>query len=72
MAFWAMLIGNILMLTMGLLGIKVFSRIIEIPKKIIVPIIISLSIVGAYAMNNSIFDIWVALAFGVIGYIMQK
>lgn len=70
--FGAMLIGNILMLTLGLLGIKVFGKIIEIPKKIIVPIIISLSIVGAYAMNNSIFDIWVALAFGVIGYIMQK
>lgn len=70
--FGAMLVGNLIMLALGLLGIRIYSKIVEIPKKIIVPIIISLSIVGAYAMNNSIFDIWITFVFGIIGYIMQK
>lgn len=70
--FSSMLVGNILMLLLGLLGIRLFSKVIEIPKKIIVPIIITLSIVGSYSMNNSIFDVYIALVFGVIGYFMQK
>lgn len=70
--FSSMLVGNIIMLTVGLLGIRIFSKIVEIPKKIIIPIIISLSIVGSYSINNSVFDIYVAIGFGIIGYLMQK
>ncbi len=70
--FASMLIGNVLMLILGLLGVRLFCRVVEIPKQIIIPVVITLSIVGAYSMNNSVFDIWVALAFGVVGYLMQK
>jgi len=70
--FSSMFVGNTLMLILGLTGARFFSKIVEIPKKIIVPVIVSLSIVGSYSMNNSIFDLYVTLAFGIIGYIMQK
>lgn len=70
--FSSMIVANILMLVLGLVGIGLFSRVVEIPKKIIVPTILTLSIVGAFSMNNAIFDVYVALAFGVIGYLMQK
>ncbi|NCB17630.1 MAG: C4-dicarboxylate ABC transporter permease, partial [Synergistales bacterium] len=70
--FASLFVGNILMLIIGLLGVRLFCRVVELPKRIIIPVIITLSMVGAYSMNNSIFDMWVCIAFGVIGYIMQK
>lgn len=70
--FSAMLIGNIVMLILGLAGIRLFSKVVEIPRKIIIPMILSLSIVGSYSMNNNVFDVYVMLLFGVIGYLMEK
>lgn len=70
--FASMLVGNLLMLILGLLGVRLFCRVVEIPKQVIIPTVITLSIVGAYSMNNSVFDLWVALGFGIIGYLMQK
>jgi len=70
--FSSLLVGNVLMLLFGLLGVRLFCRVVELPKRIIIPVIVTLSIVGAYSMNNSIFDVWVCIGFGVIGYIMQK
>ncbi|AEE92222.1 conserved membrane protein of unknown function [Tepidanaerobacter acetatoxydans Re1] len=70
--FSSMLVGNIIMLILGLTGIRLFSKVVEIPKKIIIPVILSLSIVGSFSINNSIFDVYVMLLFGIIGYFMQK
>ena len=70
--FSSLFVGNILMLIFGLLGVRLFCRVVELPKRIIIPVIVTLSMVGAYSMNNSLFDVWVCIAFGVIGYIMQK
>ena len=70
--FSSLFVGNILMLVFGLLGVLLFCRVVELPKRIIIPVIVTLSMVGAYSMNNSIFDVWVCIAFGGIGYIMQK
>lgn len=70
--FCTMIVANIAMLLMGLLGIRLFSKVVEIPKQVILPIIIALSMVGSFAINNSVMDMWVALAFGVIGYFMKK
>lgn len=70
--FCTMIVANIVMLLMGLFGIRLFSKVVEIPKQIILPIIVALSMVGAFAINNSVMDMWVALAFGVIGYFMKK
>jgi len=70
--FSSLLVGNILMLALGLLCVRLFCRVVELSKRIIIPTIITLSIVGAYSMNNSIFDVWVCIGFGVIGYLMQK
>ncbi|CAM3798442.1 tripartite tricarboxylate transporter permease [Parendozoicomonas haliclonae] len=70
--FSSMLIANFLMLIVGLLGIKLFCRIVEVPKVLIVPMIAMLAVVGAYSMNNSMFDVGVALGFGFLGYLLTK
>ena len=64
-------LSNIFVLIFGLTGIKIFSKIVECPKGILIPIIFLLSIVGSYAINNSIVDIWWMLAFGILGYFMR-
>jgi len=70
--FAGLMIANICLLICGLLGIRFFARIISINRNILLPVIFVLSIVGSYAMRNSLFDVWFALLFGIIGYFMQR
>lgn len=70
--FSSMMLANIAMLIVGLIGIRFFARAITIRKSILLPTIFVLSIVGAYSMRNSMFDIWVALFFGLVGYFLQR
>ncbi|MCL1940630.1 MAG: tripartite tricarboxylate transporter permease, partial [Synergistaceae bacterium] len=70
---YAMLIlANIFMLIIGLTGIRVFTKILKIPTNILMPLVFVICLVGAYASNLSIFNMQVALLFGVIGYIFNK
>ncbi len=70
--FSSMLVANIAMLLIGLLGIRFFCQISKVPKLLMIPIIIFLSIVGAYAINNSMFDVGIAISFGVLGFVLNK
>ena len=67
-----LVLSNIFLLIFGLTGIKVFAKIVEMPKGILIPLILLLSIVGSYAINNSVADIWWMLGFGVLGYFMKQ
>ncbi|WP_424179366.1 tripartite tricarboxylate transporter permease [Yoonia sp. TsM2_T14_4] len=73
--FWfivgALLTANVFMLIFGLTGIKIFTKIVEMPRSIIIPLILLLSIVGAYAVNNAITDVYWMLGFGIFGYFMR-
>ncbi len=70
--FSSMLVANIAMLTVGLIGIRFFTKAITVRKSILLPTIFVLSIVGAYSMRNNMFDVWLALSFGVIGYFLHR
>ena len=70
--FAIMLLANITMGIVGLLGIRFFIKALNVPKQIIVPIVLTLSVVGSYSMNNSMFDVFITIAFGIIGYLMLK
>ncbi len=70
--FSAMLVSNFLMLFFGLFGIRFFSKIVDIPKVLITPMIIVLSMVGSYSINNNVFDVGVTVGFGILGYFMVK
>ena len=73
--FWfiigAMFIGNLFLLLFGFTGIKLFTKIVEVPKHILMPIIIILSVVGAFSINSNIMDVYWMLFFGIIGYFMK-
>ncbi|SFP31526.1 tripartite tricarboxylate transporter permease [Salibacterium halotolerans] len=70
--FFSLMITNILFMAFGLAFTKYFAAVLKVPAVILGPIILMLSIVGAFAIQNSYFDIWVMLAFGVIGYIFRQ
>ena len=73
--FWfivgALMTANFFMLIFGLTGIRVFTKIVEMPRVVLIPLILLLSIVGAFAVNNSITDVYWMLGFGVLGYFMR-
>lgn len=73
--FWfivgALVMANCYMLLFGLTGIRLFTKIVEMPRSVLIPLILLLSIVGAYAVNNSVNDVYWMLGFGVFGYFMR-
>src|SRR5699024_11279465 len=66
------LLANILMGIIGLLAAKYFIKASQAPMVLLSPIIIVLCIVGSYAINNNIIDVWVMIVFGFIGYFLRK
>jgi putative tricarboxylic transport membrane protein len=68
----SMYIGNAMGVLLCLFLVPFFAAIMRIPSPILTPIIVLLSLIGAYAVNNSTFDIWLVLIFGLIGYLFKK
>ncbi|NLJ81258.1 MAG: tripartite tricarboxylate transporter permease, partial [Firmicutes bacterium] len=66
------IISQIFMMGIGLLGIKGFSYVLKIPSNIVMPAVLGFSIVGSFALRNSSFDILVMLAFGILGFLMER
>ena len=70
--FGSMLVANIMFLLMGLYAAKIFARISLVPINLLWPIVFALSVIGAYALNSSLLDIWIVLIFGVIGFFARR
>ncbi|KAB2478771.1 hypothetical protein BU600_00010 [Staphylococcus arlettae] len=67
----AMLFASIMTFIAGRAGIQIFSLLLKAPYSIIATFIIMLSLIGAYATNNDLLNIWIMLLFGVVGYLMK-
>ena len=70
--FEALLLSAIPTVIFGLLLFRVAVKVIRIQPKHLFPVIVILSIVGSYAVNNNLFDVWVMLAFGVLGFLLRQ
>lgn len=74
--FWgviaSMYLGNVVLLILNLPLIPLWIQVLRIPDKILYPLIILFCLVGAYSINNSVFDIGVMVFFGVAGYLLKK
>lgn len=66
------ILANLLLIPLGFLAIRTGSLIIRIPRQIILPLILMFCIVGAYAIDGSYFDVWVMLAMGVLGVVLER
>lgn len=68
----SMYLGNIAGLIIVLATVPVFAAIMRVPFGIVAPLILVVCAIGAFTVGNSIFDIWLMLAFGVVGYVFKK
>ena len=70
--FAALLIANIVMLVLGLFGARLWIKVTVIPKKVLLPAILAISIIGSFAVHYSFFDVATCIGFGVAGWILKK
>ena len=70
--FAAMMLANLAMLAVGCAGVRFFAKIVSVEKKMLYPIILVISLLGAFAINKTVFDVGVCVLFGVLGWLMNK
>ncbi|HUX21329.1 MAG TPA: tripartite tricarboxylate transporter permease [Spirochaetia bacterium] len=70
--FSVAVISQFFLLVIGFLGIKAFRWIFKFPRNVVLSGVLIFSIVGAYALNNDLFDVGVVLVFGLLGFLMEK
>jgi putative tricarboxylic transport membrane protein len=74
--FWgfvaSMYVGNLMLLVLNLPLVSLFVTVLRIPYAYLYPMIIMFCIIGVYAVNNSIVDVWIMLIMGVLGYALRK
>src|SRR5687767_7828096 len=68
----SMYLGNIAGLIVVLTCVPLFASILRVPFSIIAPVILVICAIGAFTVHNSMFDVWLMLVFGVLGYIFKK
>lgn len=68
----SMYVGNAMLLILNLPLIGLFVRLLYIPRAMLYPLIVAISVIGVYSINNSVVDIYIMLLFGVIGYLFGK
>jgi putative tricarboxylic transport membrane protein len=74
--FWgtvaSMYVGNVMLLILNLPLIGIWVKVLKIPYKTLFPLILIFCLIGVYSLNNTTFDIFVMVAFGVLGYFLRK
>jgi putative tricarboxylic transport membrane protein len=74
--FWgviaSMWIGNLMLLVINLPLIGVWVSLLRVPYNLLFPAIVVFCAIGAYSINNSFFDVWLMLGFGLVGYFFLK
>lgn len=70
--FAALCVAGVLMLLIEFFGLRVFAKMLQVPKYILLPIVFVFCVVGAFALSGRMFDVWALLAFGLIGYIFTR
>src|SRR3990167_5925959 len=74
--FWgviaSMYIGNLMLLVLNLPLIGMWVQVLRVPYRILFPLILLFCLVGVYTVGNTVFDIYVMILFGLVGYLMKK
>jgi len=70
--FTAMLVAAAMVLVVCLFSMRFFLRVTDIPRSIIVPVVLVCCVIGAFALNNRVTDIYLLLGVGVLGYVLSK
>ena len=68
----SMYVGNVMLLILNLPLIGIWVRLLRLPQRVLMPLILAFSVTGVYAVDNKLTEVGVMLTFGVIGYAMRK
>jgi TctA family transporter len=66
------ILSNLILLPIGLLAIKAGGYIVRVPQRVLLPMILLACVVGAYAVNESFFDVGIMLGMGILGFILER
>ena len=74
--FWgivaSMYIGNVMLLVLNMPLIGMWVQVLKLPYRVLFPLILMFCVVGVFASGNAVFDVFVMVVFGVLGYLMRK
>jgi putative tricarboxylic transport membrane protein len=74
--FWgfiaSMYVGNVVLLVLNLPLVGIFVNLLRIPYSYLYPSIVAFATLGVYAVNNSLVDVWIMTATGLLGYVLRK
>ena len=70
--FLIFILANLLMIPLGYVAIKLCRHLLRVPRRVLMPLILAFCVVGAFATNNTVFNVGVMLAFGVLGFFMEE
>lgn len=68
----AMLIANIAMAIIMLFSMRLLARVVHVPRPYLLPVILCFCVIGSYALSNRLFDVWVMLGFGLLGFALES
>jgi len=69
--FLVYILANVVLLIAGLLLVPVFVQLLRLPKSVLIPTILVLCAVGTFALQSSVFDLWVMFGFGILGVFLR-
>lgn len=70
--FIALFIANIFMMLFQFFGIRVFVKVLSIPRSYLIPIILLFCVIGSFGVSGNLFDVYLLLIFGVLGYFLNR
>jgi len=70
--FASLVVGNAILLVLGIMGNRLWVKIIAAPKALLFPVILVIAFIGSYGVANSMFDVVICLVFGVLGWILRR
>jgi putative tricarboxylic transport membrane protein len=74
--FWGMIVsmwvGNLMLVILNLPLVGLWVKLLQVPYRLLYPTILFFCCIGVYSINNSAFDVYLAVGFGIIGYVMFK
>jgi TctA family transporter len=68
----SMYLGNVVGLILVLSTVPIFAAVLRVPFAAIAPMIVVSCAIGAFAIQNAMFDVWLMLLFGIVGYVFKK
>jgi putative tricarboxylic transport membrane protein len=68
----ACLLANILMYILMTSSVKYIAGLMYMPRSFVLPVVMVFCVIGSYALNNTMFDVWTMLIFGVIGFLLER